>query len=335
MLLFYLGFVFVVIPTFLLVLGWGYRVERFQAGLFILLYTIFASLPFLFLLVKFFWWIGSLSFSLIYFFSLFLDRYWWFCIRIIFLVKIPAFLLHIWLPKAHVEAPLAGSMILAGVLLKLGGYGFFKRFFIFSNEFNFVKLYIISLGLVRRVIVRIVCLRQTDSKKLVAYSSVSHIGPVLSSIATIIWGGWIGGLYIMLAHGICSSGLFYCLNLFYERFFSRRIFLLKARNLFFPIYIYWWFSLCLCNIGCPPTFNFFSEFIIVVFLLSYTFSRIFIIILILLLGGIYSIYLYVIIRHGGFLWLGPFSYLRKRELLLLLIHSFPLFFMYFLIRFLN
>jgi len=257
--LFYIRFEFVVIPTFFLILGWGYRVERFQARLYILFYTLVASLPFLFLLIEVYYMLDTFFFFFFYYYLFFLDSYWWLFISLVFLVKLPVFLLHIWLPKAHVEAPLAGSMILAGVLLKLGGYGFFKSFFFLRNSFLVSKFLLIRLGLLGGLYISFMCLRQGDLKCLIAYSSVVHIGPILSLIICFRWLGWIGSFYIMLAHGICSSGLFYGLNLVYEKLYRRSILILKGGLMRYPVYSYFWFSLCAGNISCPPSFNFLSE----------------------------------------------------------------------------
>lgn len=132
--LFYFSFEFVVVPIFLMVLTMGRSLERLQSGIYLFLYTLISSMPFLVFIITFFSVIGRLSFAS--FFNLdYLRDYWWSFVVLVFLVKLPVFLVHLWLPKAHVEAPLVGSMILAGVLLKLGGYGLFKMHLFVGDSF--------------------------------------------------------------------------------------------------------------------------------------------------------------------------------------------------------
>lgn len=149
--------------------------------------------------------------------------FFYFCIVFAFLVRIPLFLVHLWLPKAHVEAPISGSMILAGVLLKLGGYGLI-RVMIFLVNFSFnLNIFWISISLLGGFLVRLVCLRQTDLKSLVAYSSVAHMGIVVCGIITVNYWGFCGSYVLMIAHGLCSSGLFCLVNIVYERTGSRSL----------------------------------------------------------------------------------------------------------------
>lgn len=149
-----------------------------------------------------------------------------------FLVKFPIFFFHQWLPKAHVEAPVGGSIILAGILLKLGGYGIVRMTF-FMEENIFRKIIIIYCLIGGRIL-RIVCLINRDIKVIIAYSSVVHIALIIVNLFSKNSIGLVGRVIIIIAHGLCSSGMFSCANMIYERSHSRIIILNKAFLNFFP-----------------------------------------------------------------------------------------------------
>jgi NADH-ubiquinone oxidoreductase chain 4 len=149
----------------------------------------------------------------------------------VFLVKLPVYGVHLWLPKAHVEAPVSGSILLAGVLLKLGAYGLVRFSSGLLVNYSCFKGYLISLGLLGGLLSCFLCLRQSDLKAFVAYSSVCHMGFALSGLFTIRRLGYTGALIMLVAHGYCSSCLFYILYVFYERFYSRRLVIIKGLRL--------------------------------------------------------------------------------------------------------
>lgn len=232
---FYVFYECCVIPMFFLVLGWGFSPERLQAALYMLMYCVVFSFPFLFIIWVRYSSFGGLSFLFFHwsYFKALFGIIVLFSLGV-FLVKVPMFFCHLWLPKAHVEAPLIGSMLLAGILLKLGGYGLIVAMFLGGLSAFYYGGIFTSLLLLGGVLAGLVCIRQVDLKCLVAFSSISHMSLAIAGVFSFNGLGVLGGVFIILAHGLSSSGLFFMLNVFYERSFSRRMFVNRGGLLTFP-----------------------------------------------------------------------------------------------------
>ena len=260
LLIFFVLFESSLVPLFFLILGWGYQPERLQSSIYFLFYTLLGSLPLLATIIVlnklyFYRWTDSLPLLDILIYLRFI---------VAFLVKMPMFLVHLWLPKAHVEAPTVGSMILAGITLKLGRYALLRIFSItgaFTLKLNWLW---ISIRVIGNLLLCIVCLRQTDLKSLIAYSSVVHMGLCLLSTLFILNWSFEGGVWLSLSHGLASSGLFFLTNSTYLRFNRRRIYINKGLAFSIPKIRLWLFLLLIFNMASPPSLNLFREIKMVV-----------------------------------------------------------------------
>nr|UNO54244.1 NADH dehydrogenase subunit 4 [Dermacentor sp.] len=318
--MFYLFFESVLFPIIMMILKWGSQPERIQAGFYMLMYTIFGSLPLLILTITY-----KISLNIVFNEWIFKQMGWIFFAMILgFLVKIPMFFFHLWLPKAHVEAPISGSMMLAGVLLKLGFYGIYRfKSFFFLDLMN-LSLFLINISFWGAIMISIYCLFQVDIKALIAYSSISHMGIALAGCLTFYSFGSYGMLMMMIGHGLCSSGLFCLSNMIYERFYTRNILLIKGMIMVFPNLTLWWFLFSIFNMSAPLTMNLFGELFLSASLLKFSMFLMIPIMMLIFMSACYTVYMYSYINHGkGWVLFSNFL-ISEREYFLLFMHLMPM-----------
>nr|UXB59468.1 NADH dehydrogenase subunit 4 [Cottus aleuticus] len=328
--MFYVMFEATLIPTLILITRWGNQTERLNAGVYFLFYTLAGSLPLLVALLLLQNSTGTLSLLTIQYsdpveLSSYAHKLWWAGCLLAFLVKMPLYGVHLWLPKAHVEAPVAGSMILAAVLLKLGGYGMMRMVVMLEPLTKELSYPFIVFALWGVIMTGSICLRQTDLKSLIAYSSVSHMGLVVGGILIQTPWGFSGALILMIAHGLASSALFCLANTSYERTHSRTMLLARGLQMVLPLMTAWWFIASLANLALPPLPNLMGELMIITSLFNWSWWTIILTGAGTLITASYSLYMFLMSQRGPLpahiIALDPS---HTREHLLLGLHLLPL-----------
>nr|YP_009180032.1 NADH dehydrogenase subunit 4 [Strauchbufo raddei]ALL53113.1 NADH dehydrogenase subunit 4 [Strauchbufo raddei]ALP29938.1 NADH dehydrogenase subunit 4 [Strauchbufo raddei] len=329
MILFFIMFEATMIPTLIVITRWGAQKERMLAGTYLIFYTLFGSMALLTALLYFHETFGTMSISLTK--SLFVDytlstcsSTWWVACLVAFLVKMPLYGLHLWLPKAHVEAPIAGSMILAGTLLKLGGYGILRMNIFVSDSFLPLAKPLIVFSLFGVLLSAILCSRQTDLKSMIAFSSVSHMGLVIA--ASLIKTEWsiVGSMVLMISHGLVSSALFCLANISYERSNTRTLMLLQGTQIVFPLAAAWWLLAALMNLALPPSPNFIGEMSILVSLFQWSNLTLILTGLGIIFTTAYSLYMFWASQREHLpTHLNSFPPMQTREHILLTLHILP------------
>nr|YP_009253363.1 NADH dehydrogenase subunit 4 [Laonastes aenigmamus]ANC48891.1 NADH dehydrogenase subunit 4 [Laonastes aenigmamus] len=330
LMMFYILFEATLIPTLIIITRWGNQAERLNAGTYFLFYTLTGSLPLLIALMYSHKLLGSLNFPWLCMNPPLALLPWsnsllWLALIMAFMVKMPLYGIHLWLPKAHVEAPIAGSMVLAAILLKLGGYGLMRVSLFTPPPSELMILPFITLSLWGMIMTSSICLRQTDLKSLIAYSSVSHMALVVVAVLIKTPWSYAGATVLMIAHGLTSSLLFCLANTNYERTHSRTMILTRGLKSILPLMTLWWFIASLTNLALPPTINLVGELMIITSSFSWSHTTILLTGLNMLITAIYTLYMLILTQRGK-----PSYHITKmypsftRENALMALHLCPL-----------
>nr|BCD55969.1 NADH dehydrogenase subunit 4 [Phoebastria immutabilis] len=330
LMLFYISFEATLIPTLILITRWGNQPERLSAGIYLLFYTLISSLPLLVTILHLHTQTGTLHLTMLELTHPTFTNSWTnllsgLALLMAFMVKAPLYGLHLWLPKAHVEAPIAGSMLLAALLLKLGGYGIMRITLLLGPLSSPLHYPFLTLALWGALMTSSICLRQTDLKSLIAYSSVSHMGLVIASSMIQTHWAFSGAMILMISHGLTSSMLFCLANTNYERTHSRILLLTRGLQPLLPLMATWWLLANLANMALPPTTNLMAELTIMIALFNWSSFTIILTGIATLLTASYTLFMLLATQRGTLpTYITSIQNSTTREHILMTLHIIPM-----------
>ena len=321
LLFFYIFFESVLVPMFLIVGVWGSRQRKMLAAYYFFIYTLLGSVLMLLSILYIYYQTGSTSYDILltFNFSCSEQKFIWFCFFVAFASKIPMVPVHLWLPEAHVEAPTAGSIILAGVLLKLGSYGFLRFSLpLLPLASIFFTPLVYTVAVVSIIFTSFTAIRQTDFKRIIAYTSIAHMNLVVIGIFSFNLIGLEGSILQSLSHGFVASALFLIIGIVYDRHKTRVVQYYSGLASVMPVYTLFFLFFTLANISFPGTSNFIGEFLILVGCVKVNKTVAFFSATGIVFSGIYSLWLFNRVCFGNLKtqYIGKFLDLNTREVLI-------------------